>query len=304
MKIKNRRLLTTLLIAGLGLFLGLYLISGNNENSSKDLFSFGVIADCQYCDIVGEGVRKYSLSENKLQECVNHLNTLNLEYVVHLGDFIDRDFKSFNVVSPIYDELKAPNYHVLGNHDFSVIDEKKKEVPKTLGMKSRYYDFNVKGWRFIVLDGNDISFHAYPSNSEKFKEVEEYYKVNNISSPKWNGAIGIEQISWLRKILDTASRENEKVILFCHFPVFPPNKHNLWNSEEIIKLIESYSCVKAYINGHNHQGEYGIKDGIHYLTLKGMVDTYETSYATVNIYGDSLKIIGYGREEDKNLVLR
>ena len=44
-------------------------------------------------------------------------------------------------------------------------------------------------WRFVVLDGNDISFHAYPKDSEKYKEAEEYYTANKISSPKWNGGL-------------------------------------------------------------------------------------------------------------------
>lgn len=229
---------------------------------------------------------------------------MELEYVIHLGDFIDKDFKSFDVVSPIYNKLKVPNYHVLGNHDFSVRDERKSEVPQKMGMKSKYYDFKIKGWRYIVLDGNDVSFHAYPANSDKYKEVTEYYDNNNISAPKWNGAVGSKQMLWLREVLESASKEMEKVILYCHFPIYPPNNHNLWNADEIVKLIESFPCVKAYINGHNHEGNYGIKEGIHYITIKGMVDTYQASYASVQVYEDSLKIIGYGREENRTLLIR
>lgn len=62
---------------------------------------------------------------------------------MHLGDFIDRDWKSFDVVVPIYDQLKAPHYHVLGNHDFSVAENKKVEVPKRLGLTSRYIALSV-----------------------------------------------------------------------------------------------------------------------------------------------------------------
>ena len=88
-------------------------------------FSFGLIADCQYCQIEGTRVRKYSMSDSKLKECVTHLNTLDLAYTIHLGDFIDRDWESFDVVNPIYQQLKMPAYHVLGNHDFSVEDARK-----------------------------------------------------------------------------------------------------------------------------------------------------------------------------------
>ena len=67
---------------------------------------------------------------------MEHYNKLNLSFVVHLGDFIDRDFESFDKVVPIYNRLKAPHYHVLGNHDFEVADDKKALVPTKLGLKT------------------------------------------------------------------------------------------------------------------------------------------------------------------------
>ncbi len=273
-------------------------------NKSSSEFSFGIIADCQYCAIEGTGERKYTLSEGKLKECVEHFNTMNLEFVIHLGDFIDRDFESFDVVSPIYNRLKMPNYHALGNHDFSVSDALKKDVVKKMGLPANYYDFAVKGWRFIVLDGNDISFHAYPKNSDRYRIASDYYEEHEITSPKWNGAIGSVQLDWLKNALDKAIKNEEKVIFYCHFPIFPENIHNLWNAAEIIQLIESYTNVKAYINGHNHAGNYGIKEGIHYVTIKGMVDTEQNSYAIINVSENSLSIVGYGREQNRILEIK
>ena len=92
------------------------------------LFRFGAVADCQYCSQTSL-LRKYNLSPKKLTECVEQYNKLDLAFVVHLGDFIARDFESFKVVTPIFAKLKAPHFHVLGNHDFSVVDEKKELVP-------------------------------------------------------------------------------------------------------------------------------------------------------------------------------
>ena len=94
-----------------------------DETVDKPLFSFGVIADCQYCNVkvAKTAARQYAMSTKKLAACVEHLNRLNLEFVVHLGDFIDRDFASFADVVPIYNRLKADHYHVLGNHDFDVV---------------------------------------------------------------------------------------------------------------------------------------------------------------------------------------
>ena len=300
---KSKRFLILYYTASLSLLLIVNVFAQEKETKNIE-FSFGVIADCQYCSVQGTGMRKYDISHNKLERCVTHFNSMDLEYVVHLGDFIDRDFESFDVVGPIYNRLTMPNYHVLGNHDFSVADELKKDVPGKMGLPSKYYDFEIRGWRFIVLDGNDISFHAYPENGDGYKKAAKYYEEHKITAPKWNGAIGLTQLAWLKTVLDKAANSGEKVMLYCHFPIYPENVHNLWNAGEIIELIENYSCVKAYINGHNHAGNYGIKEGINYLTLKGMVDTDQSSYAVINVYEDLLKVTGFGREENRILNIR
>ncbi|MCG8306588.1 MAG: metallophosphoesterase [Cytophagales bacterium] len=289
--------------AVLALLIVTCLVACKKADTNKT-YSFGVIADCQYCDDPGTGVRKYSASKEKLARCIDHFNSMELEYVVHLGDFIDKNMESFRVVEPIFKNLSVPGYHVLGNHDFSVRDDEKEQIPQVLGMPSRYYDFEIYGWRFIVLDGNDISFHAYPAGSAQYREAAKYYEENGIQSPKWNGAVGDEQLEWLKNRLNSAAKDGEKVILYCHFPVYPDNPHNLWNAKEIMGILEDYSCVKAYVNGHNHEGNYGEHSGIHYITVKGMVDTYETSYAVFTVRSDSLEIRGYGREEHRVLSIK
>lgn len=300
---KLRRLFTILWTLSMGL-LFINHVQADDPEKGNVRFRFGTIADCQYADIRGEGVRKYALSEQKLKKCVGELNSMDLDYVVNLGDLIDRDFDSYEVIQPILNRLNIPVYNVLGNHDYDVADNRKDEVPEKLNMPSRYYDFEVKGWRFVVLDGNDISFHAYPQNSAQYEKADEYYEQQNIESPEWNGAIGDKQIAWLKKTLKKASGNKEKVVLFCHFPIYPENNHNLWNAKEIVQVIEDYPCVKAYMSGHNHEGNYDMKAGIHYLTFKGMVDTEQNSYAIVNVYKDRLKIQGYGREEDRVMEMK
>jgi len=260
------------------------------------------VADCQYCSKTSL-IRKYNLSPQKLTECVEHYNKLDLAFVVHLGDFIDRDFESFAKVRPIYNRLNAPHYHVLGNHDFSVADDKKALVPAQLGLKKRYYDFSNKGWRFIVLDGNDVSLYAYPKNDPRTKAATAFHRRLKTGTPTWNGGVGDKQLSWIESKLKSATHAKERVILFCHFPVHPANIHNLWNAEALTKLLSEYPCVTAYINGHNHAGNYGTKSGIHYLTIKGMVDTLKNSYGVVEVYEDRLTLKGFGRQEDREMKL-
>ena len=48
---------------------------------------------------------------------------------------------------------------------------------------------------------------------------------------------------------------------------------------------------------------HGQRDGIHYLTLKGMVDTEQSSYSVIEVYADRLVVKGFGRETERDLPL-
>ena len=303
--IKNRSIIYTILIVFP--FVALLILSFKEKQSK--LFSFGIIADCQYADIETKGTRYYRNSLSKLQETINEFNKHELEFVIHLGDFIEQDSVNFEKVSNIYNNIRIPQYHVIGNHDLSSVVGGLNCVISELEMNKDYYDFKIKDWYFIVLNGMDLNLVAQPAFNKKQNEAEQMFqtllKNEKINAMKWNGGIGEQQLIWLKHKLKKADSLNGKVILFCHFPVYPKNEHNLWNCEEVIELIESYDCVKAYISGHNHHGNYGIKNNIHYLTLKGMVETSEkNAYAIFEAWSDRLKIIGYGREENRTLILK
>ena len=118
----------------------------------------------------------YRESRDKLADCVQQFNQMELAFVVDLGDLIDRDFGSFREVLPIYNRLKWPHHHVLGNHDFSVEADRIDEVPGRIGLPHRYYAFHHQSWRFIVLDGNDISLFGRPHDSTEYREAEQMYE--------------------------------------------------------------------------------------------------------------------------------
>ena len=69
----------------------------------------------------------------------------------------------------------------------------------------------------------------------------------------------------------------------------------------MVSLLERHDCVAVYMNGHNHRGAYGYKKGIHYVTLKGMVDTEETAYSVVSVFEDRIAVKGSGRQDDLSL---
>lgn len=291
------------------IFLLTILVSINScSKKTYSPFKIGVIADCQYCDCEVKWGRYFKNSPQKLKEAVATLNKDSLKYTIHLGDFIDRRIKSLDSILPTWNSLKSKKYHVLGNHDFDVGQANKQKVLDKLNIKNRYYSFVENDWKFIVLDGNDLSFYGTLSK-EKEQQTDSIYNVlKNKNLPyvqKWNGALSNKQLNWIKKELDEAVRKNQKVGFYCHFPIFPVDEHNIWNRNQFLSLIKPYKNVKIFFNGHNHAGAYQEENGVHYVTFKGMVDTENTSaFAKVKFDKDTIFVEGFDREVSRKLSIK
>jgi len=289
-------------------FLTLILCVVSCAETKDTSFKIGIISDCQYCDCDIKWDRYYKKSPQRLKEAIAVLNKDSLNYTIHLGDFIDKNFESLDSVLPTWKKLKSTSYHVLGNHDFEVKDSLKKEVIKRLNLKSRYYSFVEKEWRFIVLDGNDLSFYGALIDAKKQQTDSLFNSLKDKELPylkEWNGALSSDQLSWIKEELDIAVKNNQKVGFYCHFPIYPIDQHNIWNREQFISLIKLYKNVKIFFNGHNHAGAYQLVDNVHYLTFKGMVDTENTSaFAKIKFDKDTITVEGFYREPSRKLVIK
>lgn len=279
------------------------------QNKEQPILSFGLMADCQYADIATAGVRFYRESPRKLREAVAEFNKHDLAFSFHLGDFIDRDFKSFADLTPITARLKSKLYHALGNHDFDVPDELKSKVPAQLGLKRGYYSFRKATFRFVVLDTTEVSTYRYPADDPRSKAAQA--ELNKLAATKapfaqsWNSRAGDQQVAWLKSQLEEATKLGDTVLLFGHHPILPKEAHNTWNCLELHQLLKKFPCCKAYLNGHNHAGGYVDAKGLHFLTLDGMLNTRDqNAYAYARLYSDRLEITGFGRQESHTLKFR
>jgi 3',5'-cyclic AMP phosphodiesterase CpdA len=279
----------------------------DTDQEQVPLFTFGVITDVQYCNCDPAGSRYYRSSLAKLREAVGSFRSDSMAFIVDLGDLIERDFESYKPVMEILDSSGLKVWHVTGNHDYSVDDRLKKRIPQSEGSKEGYYSFTYETVRFIALNGNEIS--TYATTNKKVTEAAEQLilKLKNEGEPNaidWNGGVSEKQLAWLKNQLDEAALKNEKVIILCHFPVWPQNQHNLLNYGQVLSLLEKYDNVIAWFNGHNHAGNYGNFNLIHFVTLRGMVETEaNTSYAEIEIYKNKIWIKGSGREKSQILAL-
>jgi manganese-dependent ADP-ribose/CDP-alcohol diphosphatase len=276
--------------------------------AAAPLLTFGLLTDVQFADVEPKGERHYRASIPKLKAAVASLAKLNLPFTLHIGDFVDRDFKSFGSVLPLLDPLGHPVHHLLGNHDYDLADTEKASVVSTLGMPHDYYMVRYSGVRLLMLDTTDLAAYKHPAASRQAKAADD--RLSQLAATKaanaqpWNGGLGSHQLAWLARELIAADAAGEKVVLCGHHPLLPADAHQIWNAAAVLELIDQHPCVIAYLNGHNHAGAETVRNGVPYITFKSILHHPETTaFAVIQLFEDRLAIIGHGREESRSFAL-
>lgn len=278
----------------------LYNGLASGQSSQEPLLRFGAITDVQYCDCPADSTRYYANSLKKLEEAIVDLNRYNPAFIINLGDLIDRDFNSYDSVLSILAGSAIPVYNTMGNHDLSVENRYKSLVPGLLGNENGYYSFVIDKFRFIVLNSNDVSLYSPDrrSRTEAEKLLSELSLEQKENAWPWNGTTGDKQTQWFIDQLDAASEINQRVIVFSHHPVWPQSPYNMLDYDKILDIIKNYSNIGAWFSGHNHSGNYGNLNLVHFVTLRGMVETENlNSYAIIELYNNRIWIKGKGREK-------
>lgn len=277
-----------------------------SQTFERPLFSFGVVADVQYADIPDWGTRHYRKSPEKLADAVDQFNRSEVAFVISLGDFINDKMSGFDTLNAITQKLKMPLFHVAGNHDFDPENPNRKQTMRYMNLKKLNYSFSCEGWRFIVLNGNDISLYTKRPGSKGYVKTLEMLRTLEIKrlpqAQPWNGALGQKQLKWLNAELKRANSQNERVIISCHFPIHSEKTEGrLWNSSAVNDIINKFPNVYAYLAGHGHISQHILNDGIHHLMFRGMVEGDNNAYSIISVYSDRITIEGFGMEVNRVL---
>lgn len=272
-------------------------------------FEIGLAADAQYADVDAKGTRFYRLGKPRLAAAIDYFNGRPLAFCAHLGDLIDRAWSSFDDMAAPLAASRHKLHQLLGNHDFDVPDERKPAVLGKMGLARPYDSFSHGGVCFVLLDTNDVSTYAQaasaPETAAAKQRLDRAVAAKIPQAKPWNGALGARQLAWLDRTCTAARARRERVIILAHHPVFPLDPHNLWNSDEVLAIIDRHPHVVAWFNGHNHAGKFAERDGVPYLTLRGMVETADTTaFATARILDDRIVLAGHGREPSREMRLR
>lgn len=279
---------------------------------SKDVISFGVITDIQYANKeIREGSDRFEKDAiNKVTSSLQHWSNVHksspLQFIINLGDIIDghigedaeqKDEKELQQVLELFDSIDVPKYHIMGNHGVRNIGCKK--LSKKLKMPNNFYEVSAgNGWKFLFLDGTDMSTMI---DSFSRKEAEEYMEEHKDRSLGfWNGGFGKKQKKWLIEKIQIAKTKKEKLILFCHWPLinmWTPDFESslLWNAKEILEILDP-EVVYMFMSGHMHENGYTFHNGIHHLTLGGVVTTPvgHLAHAIVHLKKEVVQVEGFG----------
>ena len=269
----------------------------------------GIIADPQYADIPDRGTRAYRASVAKLGAAVEHFNSRPLDFCVNLGDTIDREWRSYDAILAPLAASRHRWEHVLGNHDFALLDGEKMLVDARLGVAARHRHFDRKGFRFVVLDTGAVSTYASLAGTpERIAATAELARVKARKLPQaqdWNGAVGPKQLAWFEGVAADASRRGLKVVVFAHHPVAPAGSYDAWDATEVLAALGRHRSIVAWFNGHNHAGGFAQVEGLPCVTFHGMVETPDrNAFATARFLTDRVILTGHGREPSRELIFR
>ncbi|KAL3825156.1 hypothetical protein ACJIZ3_021185 [Penstemon smallii] len=308
-----------------------------NARGKKPLISFGVISDVQYADIPDGrsflGVpRYYRHSLLVLQRAVQKWNEQKLKFVINFGDIVDgfcpKD-QSLIATKKVVDEFNlfdGPVYHMIGNH--CLYNLPRENLLPLLNIHSSdnhaYYDFSpIPEYRFILLDGYDISAIGWPKDHPNTLKALHFLEERNPNSDKnspnglvglerrflmFNGAVGKEQLEWLDRVLEDATKLNQKVVLCSHLPL-DPNASSieplLWNYDEVMDVVHRYNCVKVCLSGHAHKGGYSVDSyGVHHRVLEAALECPPgtNAFGYIDLFHDSLLLSGTDRLATQDMV--
>lgn len=220
---------------------------------------------------------------------VDWVNAIQPDIVVELGDRINDRDKSSDIkwtreVAHELSGLKRPCVHILGNHDFNQLtrDESEDAMQTSFGSHSR----DVQGHHLVFWNScvalKDGGFQFMP-----------------------------EDLTWLAA--DLAATELPTIV-FSHVPLdngsmvgnfyfdkLAPKGGQYADGAAAREIIERSGKVIACFAGHTHWNARNTIDGVHYITIHSLTESFTTHPHPTGAYGilsieDAMTVEVFGRD--------
>lgn len=234
--------------------------------------------------------------------------------MVHLGDIIDgnktleKTHDDLQQVQNVLSELRAPMMHVVGNH---CLDAGRDYLVEKLGLKEKgtyYYQDISDLWRVIVLDTLDVSVMR-EEDHEYHKLAREYLErhAEDANAKEWNGGLSPAQLEWFECVLQDTKVQGKFAIVCGHLPIVKEaaqEMHLIWDAERLESILVHSGVVKAYFCGHDHDGGYAQRKGIHHVTFEAILDSNDGGAVGVaELRKHCIIINGVGTLSSRKLIL-
>lgn len=215
-------------------------------------------------------------------------NDFKPAFVVDGGDFIEgsrrfgqQSINDFSEFQKIFENLKMPSYHVIGNHEIRGMSRE-----TWLGLtqyEQTYYSFEVDNLKVIVLDSTLI-----PSSNKIGSDMDIAFE---------------KQLTWLRNILENSS-EFKKIIFIHHPPIATMNPTlSAARISDLNKIFSEFG-VRAVFSGHVEIPYYAKIGGVDYFIVPGFFRSeskntlFKQSFAEIKLGVRNKLKIYYTRESD------
>ena len=152
---------------------------------------------------------------------------------------------------------------------------------------------------FQTLGNHDIYFKQWPIYRNYFKTSVYWFDTNNgdnkldlfICLDTGEGTLGVDQMAWLRKLLEAKSKEGyRRIIVYTHTHFWKldgsqghTSNFAMEETYELAALLAQYG-VEFVWSGHQHSRQSVIYKGVNYLVLDATKDSESgQSYLTVDM---------------------
>lgn len=242
-----------------------------------------IVTDIHYANKDTQGTRNYRASLAKLEEALAQWKRAGVSVAIQLGDLVDAsptvemEIEDLRTVLRKLRTLGVPWHFALGNHCVSTLT--KAQFLAEWSREQSFYSIASNGYRCVMLDSAFTS-DGRPYGGREFDWKDAYLPPS--------------QLEWLRTTL-TAARE--RVLVFVHHRLDGDDHYNVSNAAAVRAVLEASGKVCAVFQGHQHVNEHRLIGGIHYCTLKAMVDgapPESSAYGVLELYADgTLHLRGY-----------
>src|SRR6056297_3216289 len=261
------------------------------QQATEMMLRIGLVTDLHYADKPPAGSRHYRQTPQKLAEATAEFQRAKLDCLIELGDLIDAaadvatEQRYLKKINQQFSAICQDRHYVLGNHCVDTL--RKAEFLGTVEQEKSYYSFERGDFHFIVLDSCFRS-DGVPYERKNFK---------------WTDAnIPAAELEWLRADLQASDKP---VIVFAHQRLDVDNSHGVKNQADVRKLFEQNGRVQAVFQGHSHQNDLKMINGIPYCTLVAMVEgtgAENNGYSVLEIAADqTLRVQGFRQQKDHQL---